>query len=134
MDQVVLPDRVDHAHGSGAITGFLGGLVLGTLVGAGLALISTPERGEEVRGQLRDVSLRVTDRVGAATGQARDQFGTLQGRAQGALGQAKERAKALTDHSGMPLPSADEGAASDQVTSVLLGENAVNASLQGGEA
>lgn len=40
---------------------FFTGLVIGGLVGAGLALLLVPQSGEETRGQIRDKSLELKD-------------------------------------------------------------------------
>ena len=40
---------------------FFAGLVMGGLVGAGLALLLTPQSGEEIRSQIRDKSVELKD-------------------------------------------------------------------------
>lgn len=50
MEDVDLEDR---AEGSRAGVGFLAGLVLGALLGAGAALLLAPERGEVTRGRIQ---------------------------------------------------------------------------------
>jgi gas vesicle protein len=47
---------------------FFAGLVMGGLVGAGLALLLTPQSGEEIRSQIRDKSVELKD--GAVEGLA----------------------------------------------------------------
>lgn len=42
---------------------FFAGLVIGGLVGAGLALLLAPQSGEETRAQIRDQSLMLKDRA-----------------------------------------------------------------------
>lgn len=48
----------EEEHGAGRVLAFLGGLVVGALVGAGVALLLAPERGEITR---RQVQRRFTD-------------------------------------------------------------------------
>jgi len=54
------------SQNSGAL--FFAGLVIGGLVGAGLALLLTPQSGEEIRSQIRDKSFELKD--GAVEGLA----------------------------------------------------------------
>lgn len=120
MNQETLRGKSRWARGGGVILGFFSGLALGTLLGAVLALFSAPKSGEEMRGQLRETSLQVTERAGVVAGQARDQIGTLQKQAQSALDQARDRAKALTGvvaDQEVISPVGAEGAMSDLTTS-----------------
>lgn len=52
-----LEDLVEHGGSSGTL-GFIGGLLLGAVIGAGIALLVAPERGEVVR---RHIRTRVQD-------------------------------------------------------------------------
>lgn len=54
------------SQNSGAL--FFAGLVMGGLVGAGLALLLAPQSGEEIRSQIRDKSFELKD--GAVEGLA----------------------------------------------------------------
>jgi gas vesicle protein len=129
--------QVDKLHEEGrtgqarGIIGFLGGLTLGTALGAGLALLFAPSNGEEIRGQLKDTSAQAKDRAGAMAGQVRGQLSTLQGQAQGALGQARERAIAFTgigEDRAMTLPDMLEGASNKtQQETRTLGDSATAA-------
>ena len=47
------------SQNSGAL--FFAGLVMGGLVGAGLALLLAPQSGEEIRSQIRDKSFELKD-------------------------------------------------------------------------
>jgi gas vesicle protein len=53
-------EEIVEAEGASAIVGFLSGLVLGALAGAGIALLLAPERGDvtrrRIRKKFRDVS------------------------------------------------------------------------------
>jgi gas vesicle protein len=42
--------------------GFLGGFLLGGIVGAAIALLLAPESGEQLRGQIRDEGVMLRDR------------------------------------------------------------------------
>lgn len=62
LDQVAedeLAEFVEEAHATGAV-GFLAGIVLGAFLGAGVALLLAPERGDvtrrRIRSKLRDVT------------------------------------------------------------------------------
>jgi hypothetical protein len=52
-DLDLVGEELEGPAGSSGTVGFLGGLVLGALVGAGIALLVAPERGSEVRRRLR---------------------------------------------------------------------------------
>jgi gas vesicle protein len=81
----------------GGIMGFLGGMVLGMLMGGTLALIFAPKSGEETRTQLRDTSIQLKERATTVADQVKEQAGTVQTQAQDALGQVRERAQSLTE-------------------------------------
>lgn len=53
----------DDKKGSGSGTGFTTGLVLGGLVGAAAALLYAPKKGNELRGDLRESSIRLKERT-----------------------------------------------------------------------
>jgi hypothetical protein len=56
----------------GSAMGFLAGLVVGALVGAGAALLAAPERGEVTRSRLRRRMRRVRDDTVDRVGEIRD--------------------------------------------------------------
>jgi gas vesicle protein len=51
----ILEEEVEvyESDGASGIIGFIGGLLLGTLIGAGVALLVAPERGDVTRRRLR---------------------------------------------------------------------------------
>jgi gas vesicle protein len=51
---------------------FFAGLVLGGLVGAGIALLMAPQSGEETRAQIRDTSVELKDRANETMAEARE--------------------------------------------------------------
>ncbi len=55
-------------EGTGALAGFIGGLLEGAVIGVGIALLVAPERGEvtrrRLRGRLRDAQDGARDRLG----------------------------------------------------------------------
>lgn len=61
-----LAEFMEEAHGSGTV-GFLAGMVIGAFVGAGVALLLAPERGDvtrrRIRSKLRDVSDDARDQI-----------------------------------------------------------------------
>lgn len=61
-----LAEFVEEAHASGTV-GFLAGIVLGAFVGAGVALLLAPERGDvtrrRIRSKLRDVTDDARDQI-----------------------------------------------------------------------
>lgn len=52
LDPEELAELVD-AEGSGGIVGFIAGLMLGAVIGAGIALLVAPERGDVTRRRIR---------------------------------------------------------------------------------
>ena len=51
---------------------FFAGLVIGALVGAGIALLMAPQSGEETRAQIRDASVELKDRANETMAEARE--------------------------------------------------------------
>lgn len=82
------------SDGSSGVLGFIGGLVLGTLIGAGIALLVAPERGEVTRRRIRD-------RMEDFQDDAKEQLGDLRDDATRALKrrhrQLKRRLKSRVD-------------------------------------
>jgi gas vesicle protein len=70
---------------------FIAGFIIGTLVGAALALIFAPTSGEEVRTQIRDKSIELRDRVEDLSSEAGKRVETISTRAQGVLEEQKTR-------------------------------------------
>lgn len=60
-------EDVIEAEGARGVVGFIGGLLLGALVGAGMALLLAPERGDVTRRRIRT-------RLHDAADDARDQM------------------------------------------------------------
>ncbi len=76
--------------------GFVGGFLLGGLVGAGLALILTPRSGEESRDALLDGGIELKEKAGEAMvkvqGEADDLLSRARARVQEAMEVGKEAA------------------------------------------
>ena len=51
---------------------FFAGLVIGGLVGAGIALLMAPQSGEETRAQIRDASVELKDPANETMAEARE--------------------------------------------------------------
>ena len=51
---------------------FFAGLVIGGLVGAGIALLMAPQSGEETRAQIRDAGVEIKDRATETMAEARE--------------------------------------------------------------
>jgi hypothetical protein len=72
------------AEGVGGMVGFVGGLVLGALIGAGIALLVAPERGQVMR---RRLARRMRD----AGEELRDEFDGLRASARRRLARRRRR-------------------------------------------
>lgn len=68
---------------------FFAGLVIGALVGAGIALIMAPQSGEETRAQIRDASIELKDRADTTIAEAR-------AKAEAITADARRRAEEIT--------------------------------------
>jgi len=68
-------DELVEAEGTSGIVGFIGGLFLGALIGAGVALLVAPERGDITRRRLKK-------RVRDVSDDAREQFDDWRGDAE----------------------------------------------------
>ena len=51
---------------------FFAGLIVGGLIGAGVALLFAPQSGEETRAQIRDASIELKDRANETIAEARE--------------------------------------------------------------
>ncbi len=68
---------------------FFAGLVIGALVGAGIALLMAPQSGEETRAQIRDASIELKDRADTTIAEAR-------AKAEAITADARRRAEEIT--------------------------------------
>jgi gas vesicle protein len=68
---------------------FFAGLVIGALVGAGIALLMAPQSGEETRAQIRDASIEIKDRADTTIAEAR-------AKAEAITADARRRAEEIT--------------------------------------
>lgn len=91
-------ERKAPAHGT---AGFLAGIVFGAFLGAGLALLFAPEKGEKTRGRLRkrmrslqEDALEGIDRAGTRT---RKELRRRQQNIREELDRARERARQVLD-------------------------------------
>jgi gas vesicle protein len=91
-------ERKAPTHGS---AGFLAGIVFGAFLGAGLALLFAPEKGEKTRGRLRkrmrslqEDALEGIDRAGTRT---RKELRRRQQNLREELDRARERAKQVLE-------------------------------------
>jgi gas vesicle protein len=71
---------------------FAGGLALGSLIGAGVALLLTPRSGEEMRSMIEDKS---SDMMGQISGKVNE----MRGQAEQQIDSAKREANSLYDQS-----------------------------------
>lgn len=76
------------AEGATGMIGFVGGLVLGALIGAGIALLVAPERGRVMR-------RRLARRVRTAGEEIRDEFDGLRASARRRLARRRRRLRRL---------------------------------------
>jgi gas vesicle protein len=70
---------------------FLFGFLFGGLVGAAIALIYTPESGEEMQGRLRDRGIELRGRVEGFAEKARERMEELREQARVQVGQVREQ-------------------------------------------
>ena len=101
LDQGKLLDRLEHleqqlarvarAQGRGFATA-LRAFTLGVLVGGGLALLYAPQRGEETRQRV----LQLTEHAAQRASQAKEQATQVAGQAQQAASQLKDQAQSST--------------------------------------
>jgi gas vesicle protein len=89
------------AAGRGTTAGFVAGVLFGAFLGAGIALLFAPERGEKTRGRLRRrmQSLREDAREGIdrAGSRTREELRRRQKRIRAELQRARERAQSALD-------------------------------------
>jgi gas vesicle protein len=95
VEPVASAEVEETAHGR---AGFLAGVIFGAFLGAGLALILAPERGEKTRGrlrrrmrELREGAMESLDEAGSRT---RKQLHRRKRRLRAELERIRERAKA----------------------------------------
>jgi gas vesicle protein len=81
------------AEGSGHGPGFLFGILMGTLVGAGLATVLTPARGEEVRARTAEKAPELWRRREELAREARDKAKEVTGGVRARLGEAMEASR-----------------------------------------
>ena len=72
---------------------FLAGVVLGSLVGAAVALLLAPQPGEETREQLRETSIELKDRMVELSEEARKKAAELQAKGRTAVQSQTARVK-----------------------------------------
>ena len=99
-------------RGGGAGTA-LKAFTVGALVGGGAALLYAPQRGEQIRRQLRQRGSQVTEQATAVAGQARQAAGQLTDQARQAISQGTDQVQAATMRpaSGAPAPPAPAASA-----------------------
>jgi gas vesicle protein len=95
---LVQPDAtVEDAHSAHGRAGFLAGIVFGAFLGAGIAMLFAPDRGEKTRGRIRrrmrnlgEDAMESIDQAGSRT---RKQLSRRKRRLQKELEWLRERAK-----------------------------------------
>jgi len=79
---------------------FFAGLVIGGMVGAGLALLLAPQSGEKTRTQIRNVSVELKERANETLAEAREKAEAITAdarrRAEEIMEEARERAEEIT--------------------------------------
>jgi len=81
-------EPAERAEGATGMLGFVGGLVLGALIGAGIALLVAPERGRVMR-------RRLARRVREAGEEIRDEFDGMRAAARRRLARRRRRLRRL---------------------------------------
>lgn len=69
-------DNGNGSHAAHTAGGFLAGVVLGGLIGAGAALLMAPQSGKKTRARLQEASLELRDQTVAGVEDAMDQART----------------------------------------------------------
>jgi gas vesicle protein len=85
---------MSRADGSGD---FVAGFLFGAFVGATLALLFAPAKGEELREQIREKSIELKDRADELTAEARREAEALRVRSQSVLEEQKTRFQEAID-------------------------------------
>jgi gas vesicle protein len=79
---------------------FFAGLVIGGMVGAGLALLLAPQSGEKTRTQIRNVSVELKERANETLAEAREKAEAITAdarrKAEEIMEEARERAEEIT--------------------------------------
>jgi gas vesicle protein len=88
--------------------GFLSGFFLGGLIGAGLALLLAPQRGEETREQLRERGIELRGRVDEMTARAREGAGGVVARGRGAVDEGRASVRQAIDEGQVAAKQASE--------------------------
>jgi gas vesicle protein len=82
-------------------TGFVSGFLMGVLMGAGIALLFAPERGQKTRGRLRrrmrSLSEDALEGIDSASSRTRSELARRKKRLKAELAQIRERARARAD-------------------------------------
>jgi gas vesicle protein len=73
-----------HGEGEARSFGFAYGLLVGTALGAAVALLFAPKAGSELRGQLADATSRIRQRAGQAYDRAASTMNDVASRARSA--------------------------------------------------
>ncbi len=101
----------------GGGSGFIMGLLTGTVLGAGLGMLFAPKSGSELRGQISDTATRVGSAASENYQKVADKAGNLAERGRGVMGRARdavsrgaEEAKRYTSSEPRSQATGDPGA------------------------
>ena len=103
------------ADNSGDLGSFLAGFVIGGLIGAGVALLMSPQSGEETRALIGEKSIELRDRAAETASDVQARAGDLASQTTQTYDQQVKRIQAAVDAGKKPPateePPAEEAAA-----------------------
>ena len=103
------------ADNSGDLGSFLAGFVIGGLIGAGVALLTAPQSGEETRALIGEKSIELRDRAYETASDVQTRAGELASQTAETYEQQIKRLQAAVDAGKKPAageePPAEEAAA-----------------------
>ncbi len=85
------------------------GLLIGGLVGAGVAILTAPRSGEETRSMIRQKSIELKDRAASSLEETRTKAGEIKQRGQAALSEQASGVKQAIQGMRERLPASAKG-------------------------
>jgi gas vesicle protein len=95
------------ADNSGDLGSFLAGFVIGTMIGAGVALLMAPQSGEETRAMIGEKSIELRDRAYETASDVQTRAGDIASQTAQAYEQQVQRIQAAVDAGKKPPAEAE---------------------------